>query len=59
MEEERFLEVFHKSKMNISEFSKYFGIPYRTVQNWKHGICKCPLYLIELMEYKLDHEQKK
>ena len=49
-------ELREKSGMNKTEFSKYFNIPYRSVQNWEAGIRQCPEYLIELMEYKLKKE---
>lgn len=42
--------------MSLTEFSKYFGIPYRTVQNWELNIRQCPDYLLKLMEYKLLNE---
>lgn len=44
--------------MTRNQFCEYFGIPYRTVQDWELGNRKCPEYLIDLMKYKLDHEQK-
>lgn len=44
------------SGMNITDFAKYFGIPYRTVQNWEREERKCPAYLLDLMEYKLIKE---
>lgn len=50
-------ELREKSGMNLTEFSKYFNIPYRTVQNWELGSRKCPDYLIELMAYKLETER--
>lgn len=51
----RFLEVLNKSGMNLKQFGEYFKIPYRTCQNWKAGQRTCPDYLLDLMEYKLDH----
>ena len=45
-----------ESGMNLTQFSIYFDIPYRTVQNWEHGIRGCPSYLLALMEYKLKKE---
>lgn len=44
------------SNMNIKQFSEYFGIPYRTIQNWDLQLRPCPEYLLELMEYKLRNE---
>lgn len=45
--------------MNKKEFAEYFGIKYRTMQNWElenQEGRKCPDYLIELMRYKLENE---
>lgn len=52
-----FKELREKSGMNLTEFSKYFNIPYRTVQNWELGTRKCPDYLLDLMAYKLEKER--
>lgn len=43
--------------MNRKEFAEYFGIPYRTVQDWELGNRKMPEYLFRLMEYKIQVEQ--
>lgn len=53
-----FKELREQSGMTRNQFCEYFGIPYRTVQDWELGNRKCPEYLIDLMKYKLDHEQK-
>lgn len=45
-------------KMSRKEFSEYFGIPYRTVQNWELGYRRCPVYLRELMKMKLRRDPK-
>ena len=37
---------------NRREFSDYFNIPYRTIENWENGTNKCPDYLLELLYYK-------
>ena len=44
------------SGMNLTQFGKFFGIPYRTIQNWEAEINKCPSYMIDLMEYRLRNE---
>jgi len=51
-------ELKEQSGMNITQFSKYFEIPYRTVQSWLLGDRQCPDYLIKLMHYKLVAEGK-
>ena len=53
-----FKELREKSRMSRSGFSEYFGIPYRTVQNWELGLRECPEYLLNLMQYKLEKENK-
>ena len=52
-----FKSLRERSGMSMKQFSEYFEIPYRTVQNWDAGINKCPDYLLKLMEYKLNHEK--
>jgi DNA-binding transcriptional regulator YiaG len=44
--------------MKLTEFAEYFNIPYRTLQNWKAGIRACPSYVVELMKYRLENENK-
>ena len=39
--------------MNRVEFCKYFGIPYRTVQDWEAEKRELPDYVLDLMKYKL------
>lgn len=51
-----FKELREASGMNKTQFAKYFGIPFRTVQDWELGNRKCNDYLLGLMEYKLKHE---
>ena len=42
--------------MTQKQFAEYFGIPQRTIENWCGGQRKCPAYLLELMQYKLEKE---
>lgn len=47
------------SGMNKKQFSEYFNIPYTNIKNWESHTKqkrKCPMYLYDLMEYKLYHE---
>ena len=52
-----FKELIETSGMNLKQFSDYFEIPYRTVQNWKLEKRECPEYLLKLMQYKLEKEK--
>ena len=51
-------ELRQQSGMTQKDFSEYFGIPKRTIEDWDRGARKCPEYLIALMEYKLIKEAK-
>ena len=51
-----FKEIRQASGMNLTQFSEYFGIPYRTIQHWEQGTRQCPEYLLELIQYKLNTE---
>ena len=54
-----FKEIREQSGMNLKQFSEYFNIPYRTVQNWDLGLRQCPDYVLDLISYKLNNEMKK
>ena len=49
-----------REKYNLSrkEFTDFFNIPYRTLQDWELGNRKCPDYLLSLIEYKLEKEKE-
>ena len=51
-------ELREQYNLSRQQFCEYFQIPYRTVQDWELGNRKCPEYLLELIEYKLQKEQK-
>lgn len=42
-----------KTGLTQLKFSKYFGIPMRTYQDWEYASRQMPDYLFRLMEYKL------
>ena len=49
-------ELITASGMTQKDFSEYFGIPIRTIEDWSTGKRKPPSYLIDLMLYKLKKE---
>ncbi len=51
-----FKELKKMSGMTQQQFSEYFNIPKRTIEEWDRGAVKCTQYLLELMEYKLRKE---
>ncbi len=42
--------------MNRKVFAAYFGVPYRTMQDWELGNRHMPEYLLRLMQYKAEKE---
>ena len=53
-----FKELREQSGMGLKQLADYFGIPYRTAQNWHAGSNECPEYLLKLMIYRLRSENK-
>ena len=54
---EMLIELRKQMGMKRTEFCEYFGIPYRTVEDWETGKRKMPDYLLRLMYYKARVEQ--
>lgn len=53
---DKLIELRKSTGMNRREFTEYFGIPYRTMQDWELGKRSMPDYLLRLMEYKVKME---
>lgn len=53
---DKLIELRKQTGMNRREFAEYFGIPYRTVQDWELGNRQMPDYLLRLMAYKVKME---
>ena len=51
------IQLRRKTGMNKKQFAEYFGIPYRTLQDWELGNRKMPDYLLRLMIYKVEMER--
>ena len=51
-------ELRTKMGMNRREFSDYYGIPYRTVQDWEAEKRELPDYLLRLLKYKAEMEHR-
>lgn len=56
--QENLIELRRNMSMNRKEFSEYFEIPYRTVQDWELGQREMPDYLLRLMIYKAKMDKK-
>ena len=44
--------------MNRREFSDYYGIPYRTIQDWETEKRELPDYLLRLLKYRAEIERR-
>ncbi|MBQ7926124.1 MAG: transcriptional regulator [Lachnospiraceae bacterium] len=53
---EKLISLREMTGMNRREFAEYFGIPYRTMQDWELGNRQMPEYLLRLMMYKVKTE---
>ena len=51
-------ELREKMGMNRREFSEYYGIPYRTVQDWEAEKREQPDYLLRLLKYQAEIESR-
>lgn len=54
---EKLVEIRKSTGMNRREFADFFGIPYRTVQDWELGNRNMPEYLLRLIAYKVQTEK--
>lgn len=47
--------------LSQNEFSKMYGIPRRTIQNWENDVSKCPDYVSRLLERAVmeDYENRR
>ena len=54
------MELLKKARkqagMTQKEFSEYFGIPCRTIEDWERGARNMAIYLLRLMIYRLEVE---
>ncbi len=49
-------ELREATGMTQKDFSEYFHIPKRSIENWESGTRSAPDYVVELIEYKLKNE---
>ena len=49
-------ELVERTGMTQKQFAAYFGIPFRTLQNWVTDKGEYREYWIKLMHYKLQKE---
>ena len=49
-------ELREQMGMKRREFCDYFGIPYRTVQDWEAEKRELPEYVLRLLQYRAETE---
>ena len=49
-------EIRELTGLNKMDFAKKYHIPYRTIQNWELSTRECPLYVLELLEFKVRYD---
>ena len=54
----RIKELRKKTGLSQSKFSAKFGIPVRTLQQWEQGISAPPEYLVRMMAYIMQLEER-
>lgn len=48
-----------QSGMNMADFAKSIGVPYRTMQKWCNSTQPCREYILRLVAYKLAYDKLK
>ena len=55
---EELIKFKQNTSMNWKQLSEYYGIPYRTLQDWYLGKRTMPEYLLRLMVYRAEIENR-
>lgn len=55
--QEEVINLRKSTGMSRKEFCEYFGIPYRTLQDWELGNRKLPEYVLRMMQYQVKMEK--
>ena len=53
-----FAQFLSERNLKMKYVSERFNIPYRTVQNWKAGINRCPDYVLNMMQELIGIDKK-
>ncbi|MGC2871686.1 helix-turn-helix domain-containing protein [Ihubacter sp. mB4P-1] len=54
---EKLTQLRKSTGMSMKQFAAYFGIPYRTYQDWEYGNRNMADYLLRLLAYYVKMEQ--
>ena len=50
-------DILTKYGLTMTEISRRYNIPYRTLQNWKEGKREAPDYVLTLLDKALESEK--
>ncbi len=58
---ERVAQIRKSTGLNRTDFCEYYGIPYKTVTDWEHGVRHAPEYVVRFLAYyvKMHKPRKK
>lgn len=52
-----FKDILKMTGLKMTEFSEYFKIPYRTIQQWNAGTSTPPEYVLSLLKESIEHDE--
>ena len=52
-----FKDILKMTGLKMTEFSEYFKIPYRTIQQWNAGTSNPPEYVLALLKESIEHDR--
>ena len=55
---EKLISLKKQTQLTWKAFAEYFGVPYRTMQDWQLGNRDMPAYLLRLMIYKIETDRR-
>lgn len=51
-------ELREQTGMNRMAFARAYGIPYRTITDWEHGLRQPPEWLPEILEKAIKYDKQ-
>ena len=50
-------EIRLSTGLSQAKFSALLNIPQNTLRDWEQGLRKCPVYVAELIAYRVKHDK--
>lgn len=48
--------IREQTKLSQLEFAEKYNIPVATIRDWEQGRRKCPVYVVELLNFKVEYD---